>query len=667
MARLKNVFIGISLVAMIVAAAGIVLEPFFADLVLNDSGAAWAKKSRSSSKSKTYKRPKMTKFSGSSSGNKRIPWSRKKAKTSTTGKAGIKPDLKKTTPASKAPPSMTKPAPSTGKAGLKPDLKSTPARNAPPPMAKTAPPKGKAGLKPDLKSSKPPSSVPPPSKNVSAAKPGIKPSLAPVREVKPKNLSKLNGSALDRQIRLRNSDKRLKEARAKKGFGKPARITGGTINTKNPLYRKATLKKTPMTYKSVRKKRGEYYKKRKSRFGKKKIDIDIDLDGLAPAYGMFSAMFLMDALSNWNNDPDSYSFLYNNWNDPGMRAYMLEMKGQTYDNPNLRNQISLLEARVARQKMENVKRTEGYLPKGVAPEIALAQEIVATPEVIEATVPDDRNLPVVAVGTAPVGGLYNMFGVAFASYARGFRVETPESRGSVDNLDGFGKRYSVIVAQSDAVDKYLRDHGGFKLGEYQFPVIDEFFQAVVNRKSKIEKISDVGKGTVVIPGPSGGGPSSSWENVKFHAANGKRFWNWDTDKYADAGVQNLSYNLGIRQLETNPNAVLLYVGGLHSPLMEQINRNYGKKMKLIPFNEDRFLRAEDKEGNAVYNEQAIPANTYPNLQDGWVFTSVDSLTVQMILAVHDSLFTKHPEIRGKVEDALARTIMDIQKIAGYRG
>ncbi len=663
---------------------GLVFEPIAVDFVSDSLGVSFAKKTKKSKtktvRKKTYSAPKVTKFKPSSTGSKAlsIPWSRKKKdktqkvpttvarkKTTakTTGKAGIKPALKaKKTAAIPTSKKTASKAKTTGKAGIKPG---------------TIKPSVKVAKKPTKSALKP----------TSSGTSGVKPVPKVIKKVKPTKLSSLKGSALDRQLRLRNSDKRLKQLRSKNGFGKPARLSRQTINTNNPLYRRATSHTKPVSYQGIYKTRGQYYskyskrkKKREIEFefplgngrkleielGDNGIEIEIEKDDQAPVYGMYNTQYLNHSLSHWDDDPETFAFMYNNWNDPGMRAYWLEMKSQAHRNARLRSQMSQLETRIAKLDSKGAKRNLGNLPEGLPPAIALASEIIARPKTVEST-EDLGNLPKVTIGTAPSGGLYNLFGVAFASYAKGFRVEAPVSQGSIDNLKGFGKKYDIIIAQSDAVDKYLRDHGSFRLGEYQFPVINEFFQAIVNKKSKIDEISDVDKNTLILPGPANGGPAASWENVKFHAANGKRLWNWDTDKYAGAKIQHSSYQAALQHILTNPGAVMLYVSGLHTPLVENINRNHGKKLRLIPFDEDRFLRAEDKEGNPVYNEQTIPSDTYPDLQKGWVFTSVDSLTVQMILAVHDSLFKKHPEIRPHVEDALAKAIMDIQKVAGYEG
>ncbi|MDM8516035.1 TAXI family TRAP transporter solute-binding subunit [Desulfobacterales bacterium HSG16] len=765
----RHLFLWLSVAVFGLAISGIAFEPFIANFVSDHSqtasGTAYAKKTKkkstSSRRKKSVSRPKVTKFSRSSSKSKgyKINWSRKKKKSKTasvsavkprkqtysgknpykvtkkpysSSKAGIKPDLKSKKSTSYKPPVKTSSRPySSSKAGIKPDLKSKKSTSYKPPVKTSSRPysSSKAGIKPDLKSKKSTSYKPPvktSSRPYSSSKAGIKPDLKskkstsykpPVKtssrpyssskagikpdlkskKIKPKRLTNLRGSALDRQMRLRNSDARLKRIREKQGFGKPARISTQTIDTSNKLFSKAVSAKKNMSYKEVSSKRKSWYSKRSKKskkrkkkweiefefplgngkkleleFGDNGIEVEIEEDEQAGAYGMYSTRYLNDSLAHSDDDPQSFAFMYNNWNNPGMKAYMLEMKAQSYDNRNLRQQLNQLETKIARLEHEGAIKNDDYLPDGVTPAIALAAEVIATPAAIQMTAGynadnimkyDDQ--VVVTIGTAPVGGLYNMFGVLFASYARGFRVEAPRSQGSVYNLKSFGRKFSIIVAQSDAVDKYLREHGKFRLGIYQFPVIDEYFQAVVNRNSKIKQIGKVGENTLIMPGPAGGGPAASWENVKYHAANGTKFWKWDTDKYAKAAVLPMSYKKSVNHLLDNPNAVLLYVGGLHSPLMEDINRKNGNRLRLIPFDENRFMRAEDREGNPVYNEQIIPSSTYPNLQDGWFSTSVKSLTIQMILAVHDSLFTTHPEIRENVEDALAKAIIDIQRIAGY--
>ena len=90
---------------------------------------------------------------------------------------------------------------------------------------------------------------------------------------------------------------------------------------------------------------------------------------------------------------------------------------------------------------------------------------------------------------------------------------------------------------------------------------------------------------------------------------------------------------------------------------------------MVAVDEHYFSTAVDQFGNTIYEVATIPHETYPELQEGWLFgyfdSSVETLTVDAILILSKQwVDTYGSKPMTLFEDALWRSIDDIKPIVG---
>ncbi|MBF0186898.1 MAG: hypothetical protein HQL50_03130 [Magnetococcales bacterium] len=240
-------------------------------------------------------------------------------------------------------------------------------------------------------------------------------------------------------------------------------------------------------------------------------------------------------------------------------------------------------------------------------------------------------------------GVYHLFCSGDQQSVTGFRAMSENvldaqcvtSGGSSKNLDAFTNgKADAVIAQADVIDIAMRNNRLGNLGPYQMTLYQEPFWLLVNEKGSIADLDDLdAKKHTIITGPVGSGTHSAWRNLAEHAAQ-PWFLGFGGKKiYSRMKTQSLAYREGAAHVARNRNSAMLVVMGLGSPLMQWINDTYGDALKLVPFEDKRFVKAEDREGNPVYDACTIPGNRYPALQEGWLDTSVDTLCVDAVLLV----------------------------------
>jgi TRAP transporter TAXI family solute receptor len=339
-----------------------------------------------------------------------------------------------------------------------------------------------------------------------------------------------------------------------------------------------------------------------------------------PAFGVWDAMALYGTLSlinsaNHTQQMQSARFAYNHADDPGYQQWRREAEKQAQSNEDLKKQLADLDKQVAVLKEKGEKKDPKYIPEGMPPEAIVAASAVA------AKAPEKL---VIKVATGQPGGIYAKFGEELRQAAKGQNVEVKliTTAGSMENLKLLTSgEADLALIQSDVLAKIPHN----KLTE-QAVLYDEYVQLLANSKagaSSVRKL-DPAKDVVYI-GPKGSGTSMAWEGFCEQEP-------W----YQKIQVKNAPYSAALSEVQNNPHAYMLFVGGLNSELLktaEEFAKKTGK-LKLLPVDDKKFDDKLDLHGNPIYGSASIPSKTYPSLQAGWFWShSVDTLSVKAVMAL----------------------------------
>ncbi len=257
--------------------------------------------------------------------------------------------------------------------------------------------------------------------------------------------------------------------------------------------------------------------------------------------------------------------------------------------------------------------------------------------------PSGKRFEPIAFGSGTPGGLYHLFCQGDGQRVSGVRtlaaqrlpIDCKETGGSRANIKGFLKgKYQAMIAQADLIDAKLRETPDARFGPNQLTIYQEPFWLLVHEKSGIDGAQDLDpERHRLYIGPKGSGVKSSWKNLVHHAAQPTFLGLGGEQKYGRIKTARLPYLEAAEKVSQDRNAVMLMVIGIGAPIMQHINDRYGDTLKLVPFNEDRFIETVDREGQPVYDACTIPSGRYDKLQRGWFGSAVETLCVDAVLAV----------------------------------
>jgi len=366
-----------------------------------------------------------------------------------------------------------------------------------------------------------------------------------------------------------------------------------------------------------------------------------------PRFGMWDAMVWWMILDNVGGR-NSYAMAYHHADDPGYREWRQEADRMAEDDAVLKTKLTDLDARVA--SLEGTPVQPGYLPDGMPPEVALSAEAMADKK---------ANKPVFTLATASPGGNYTAFGTLMKQAAPSIAVRLRTTAGSMENLRLLvNHEVDAAIVQSDAFEVFRRTSPKTPLtASEQVALYPEVVQMIANRKSGIQTVQDIKPGgthTLFI-GPKGSGTAMTWEGLCLQ-----------DESYRKIKTRHASYENALQRVIEDPNAVMMFVSGLNSSLLnkaETVARET-KKIRLVQVNDWDFNDARDDRRNRIYHFVTIPSRTYPGLQKGFILGSdVESIAVSAILVVRTDWARQYgPEAM----DALSYAIMKSKPVIRER-
>lgn len=361
----------------------------------------------------------------------------------------------------------------------------------------------------------------------------------------------------------------------------------------------------------------------------------------SPAYGMFDGLFLGYMLGHAMT-PHYSAFAYHHQNDEGMKAWMEEMEAQAAENAEIRAQLNLLKAEMA--KLEGTPIDPSFLPAGIDPDLVLAPDLVRT------------LAPTFRLCTASPEGNYHRFAQTVQQFAaQGVLVEIVNTKGSMQNLEYLGNgRCDGAYVQRNAFTTYAERNpsGAYNFERISTPAV-EFAHMICNRDSGVDDVGDlIGKSLLIDE--VGSGTEVTWHE----------FVSMDSN-YSDVYTQSVGGMTALNRVATGEADCMLFVASLNTTLLQRAN-GLGDNVVLVPvndwdFNDKKygngklFKGYQDPSGESVYVFLDIPDDQYENIQDGFLFSEVETLTVPVDMVASLDWRKDNPEayesLLGAVIDA----------------
>lgn len=257
-------------------------------------------------------------------------------------------------------------------------------------------------------------------------------------------------------------------------------------------------------------------------------------------------------------------------------------------------------------------------------------------------IPEDER-PLLRLCTASRSGNYYWTGEVLArNAARVVNVELVVTDGSMDNLERMlSGRCDAAFVQRDAYLVYADINPGTNFDfERVFSPYNEYVHMLCNRYREINGVVDLSEEHVLLIGAKGSGTAVTWAN--FVAEDGA---------YAAIKTEHVGVDQALDQIIKGERDCMLFVSGLNTGPIKQAESS--KRVKLVPVNDWDFNDVLDPSGAAVYQFDEIPNDLYANLQEGWLSTAVETITVAMDMIVSNKWIEKHPRpYKGFVQGAL---------------
>jgi TRAP transporter TAXI family solute receptor len=517
-------------------------------------------------------------------------------------------------PAAPAPGGYTKPATSPTAPGgyTKPAV--------PSPGGYTKPATGQTG--PPATTYTKPEGIKPPATAGGYAKPGQSQAKAvdPAKAARVANTkaSAPIGSKFDEQLVQRMQKQKAAESfKAYQGeqqrFKQPVAPPSQGQVAGNPVYQKA------QTYSNFD--YGNYYTRRNNYYGATGWSPPAYVYRSSPSFGVWDALMWWMIIDNLGNRKYT-STAYHHADDPGYRQWRQEADRLAQNNQELKEKLAKLDAEVKQQESEGLARDAAYLPPGMTPEVALASSVLAKKE---------PQKPKLRFATGQKGGNYDKFSQLLKTEAAkaNIEVELIGTAGAMENLQKLlAHDADAALVQSDVLALKQKKFPGQSLISEQASIYRETVQLVAHRDSGIKSIKDIDpQKHVIFIGPENSGTAITWEGLCLQ-----------DESYGKIPVKHADYNAALKEVETNPNALMMLVSGFRSDFLEEAEkfaRETGK-LRLVAVDDWDFNDKQDENGNSIYHFVKIPSKTYPSLQKGWFWAGeVETLAVMAVLVLRN--------------------------------
>ena len=405
----------------------------------------------------------------------------------------------------------------------------------------------------------------------------------------------------------------------------------GQAASSSPLYQRASQ--------NSGRTRNDYWQRRDNFYGGWNTPNYVYMG--APRYGMFDGLFLGYMLGHAFT-PRYSAFAYHHQNDAGMKEWMAEMEKQATENEEIRAQLDALKAEMA--KLEGTTIDPSYLPNGINPDMVLAPDVVRT------------LVPTFKLCTARAEGNYQRFGEIVRQQAgSNVLVEIVNTNGSMQNLEYMqnGKCDGAYV-QRNAFGVYAEQNptGGYNFERVATPAV-EFAHMICNRNSDVDDVGDL-PGKTLLVDVVGSGTELTWSEFVYM-----------DDTYGAVHTENVGGTSALTRVANGESDCMLFVASLNTQLLQRAS-TLGDKVVLVPVNDwdfndmkyghgKLFQGHQDPSGADVYVFLDIPDDQYPSIQDGLIFSEVETLTVPVdmvaSLAWRDENAQAYDSFLGAVLDA----------------
>jgi TRAP transporter TAXI family solute receptor len=440
--------------------------------------------------------------------------------------------------------------------------------------------------------------------------------------------SKFDKQALNQEKKKAAQESLLRYKSENSKFQKPApKLEAGYEN--NPLYQKGKVY-SGFDY-------GTHYDRRDSYYRNQGYTPPAAAFGSAPRFGMFDTLFLFWMLNHASNR-NVAATAYHHSEDPGFKQWREEVERTAKTDPEMKAKLAEMDKQI--KALQGTPKDPGYLPAGVPTDVALAADVLASKK--------PETAPIrLAAGQA--GGWYDKFAGLFKKAAKDLDVTVIPTGGSMENLKLLvGGKADLAIVQSDALAVMEKMLPGKKLVSEQSTLYPEYVQLIANTGGGVHSVRDIDpRKNVLYVGPKESGTSLTWQGLceQYPA-------------YRKIPIRNADYSAALAEVERNPKALMLFVGGLNSEFLKKAEEEAKKsgKLRLVAVDDRHFKNKRDSHGNPIYTFVDIGSSVYPALQKGWIFSGdVKTLAVQAVLVLRTEWAEKYGP---QAMDALSRAILE---------
>ena len=250
-------------------------------------------------------------------------------------------------------------------------------------------------------------------------------------------------------------------------------------------------------------------------------------------------------------------------------------------------------------------------------------------------------------------------GSEIARQAKGsLTVKVIETAGSIDNLRQLDDRTcDAALVQSDAYGVYKDRNPSSALALVRIgSLYREYAHLLCNKAAGVDSVKDLRSSKVkLLTGDAGSGSEVTWAT-----------WVKMDKDYTKAATDRVGGTQAVLRVRDGAEAqCALFINGLNSSLMKQVNDQAGDRVKLVPVKDGDFASVKDPAGNAVYAKEEIPGGTYKALQSGFFSSAVPTLAVEALVVLRSDWADQNRRGLDEMSDAVLRASPSIrQKVGG---